>query len=211
MDLIKIADVLETSIDYLVGRVDNKNEVAQKSDINNEWGNNTLGSFDKFMAELQAQNLSCDMNAYIFVAYVNNNILEDLLNKIKNKVARKNNITEFEKHKVEFLLRYVDYVTSQKIELYEYLRFIVTRKWANFSNIKDECQKLLNYNENKKLEIYFDNIKAFKSMLHEFEEYLSFKVDTELKASKTNMIEKINKDNRYFYTIQKYFKEVENY
>ena len=208
-NLIKVADVLGVSIDYLLGRVESKNGILNSYNIE-EWGNNTLGSFDKFMDEIKEQNLSYDLNAYIFVSYVNNNIMKEIFEKIKSKVESKEELSQAEVQKLDFLSVYTQYIKHQKTENYSYLRFLVNEKWSDhYDTIIEECERLSNYNRNKKVKIEFDIISNFQEMLEEFKEYLSHKIDKELKTAKEDVVNKIVKDNRYFYRILRYFNEEE--
>ena len=207
-DLIKIADVLEVSLDYLVGRVKEKNAIAHDLNLK-EWGNNTLGSFDSFMEEINDKKLSYDMNAYIFVTYMNNNVLEEVLNKIRNKMERKEDLRRPEVLRVGFLADYVTYVRGQKTRIYDYLRLLVNEEWAdNYIKLENECYKLREYHKNKDIKINFDYISKFQSMLKVFEAYLSYNVDNKLQKSKEDMINKINKQDNYFRKILRYFEEV---
>ena len=207
-DIIKIADILEVSIDYLVGRIDSKTDTAYKTDIK-EWCNNTLGSFDKFMDEIKDKNLSYYFNAYIFVAYVNNNVIKETLDKIKNKIEQQSNLNKAEVQKLEFLSKYVTYIREQKTKSYDYLRYLVNEEWKDdYIGIEEECKKMVEYSENSNIEINFDIILKFQEMLGEFEEYLSYEVNKQLNTSKIDLIDKIVKDKRYFYKIEQYFEEV---
>ena len=208
-NLIKVADVLGVSIDYLLGRVKSKNGILNSYNIE-EWGNNTLGSFDKFMDEIKEQNLSYDLNAYIFVNYVTKNVMKEIFEKIKGKVESKEELNKAEVRKLEFLSAYTQYIKCQKTENYSYLRFLVNEKWSDhYDTIIEECANLSNYNRDKKIKIEFNVISSFQEMLEEFEEYLSHKIDKELKTVKEDVVNKIVKDNRYFYRILRYFNEAE--
>jgi transcriptional regulator with XRE-family HTH domain len=207
-NLIKVADILEVSLDYLLGRVEGKSDISNNYDIK-EWDNNTLGSFDKFMDEIKSQNVSNDLNPYIFVTYVNNNILKEILDKISIKVKSKTALNKAEISKIKFLLEYVEYVCYYKGEYYKYLDFLVYQHWANrYDIIIKECENLVSYSNGKEVNIEFDNITRFQEMLKEFEEYLLHKIDRGLNNSIQDMMIKIVKDNRYFYNIQRYFNEV---
>lgn len=210
-EIMKIADVLEVSIDYLLGRVKEENAIA--FDINiKEWGNNTLGSFDKFMKEVNENHLSFDMNAYIFVSYANNNILEEILNKIRRKIESKQELRTPEIRRTTFLYDYIKYVCCQKAEIYQYLRFLVEEQWHdNYECIEKECYQLSEYYKNKEVKINFEEIEKLQAMLKVFETYLSYKVDSTLKKCKEDMVSKINKQDNYFRKISKFFKEVNNY
>ena len=207
-NLIKVADTLEVSLDYLLGRVEGKSDISNNDNIK-EWNNNTLGSFDKFMDEIKNQQLSYDLNPYIFVAYVKNNVLKEVQDKIKNKINKQESLNQAEKQKLKFLLEYVYYLKGRKAENYDFLRFLINRQWKdNYDKIIQECEKLNDYSKNKQTEIDFDVILNFQKMLGEFEDHLSIKIDQNLNNAKLDMIDKIEKDNRYYYRILKYFEEV---
>ena len=206
-NLIKVADTLEVSLDYLLGRVKGKNDISSEDTIK-EWSNNTLGSFDRFMDEIKSQQFSYDLNPYIFISYVNKNVLKEVKDKIKNKVENQEKLNKTEENKLKFLLEYVCYLKEQKTENYDYLRFLVNNKWKDdYDKIIHECDKLNDFNKNNQTKIDFDVILKFQIMLEEFEEYLYHKIEQKLRYSTLDMIEKIVKDNRYYYRILKYFKE----
>ena len=207
-NLIKVADTLEVSLDYLLGRTKGKSDISN-NDNNEEWNNNTLGVLDKFMDGTKIQQFPADLIPYIFVTYVRNNVLKEVLDKISNKVENRDDLNQTEVEKLEFLFEYVCYLKGRKVENYNYLRFLVNEVWKdNYDKVIDECRNLNNYNTNKDIEIDFKVIAKFQVMLGEFEEYLCAKVNTGLKNSILDMIDKIVKDNRYFYRILKYFEEV---
>lgn len=207
-NLIKVANALEVSLDYLLGRVESKSNISNSYDIE-EWENNTLGSFDKFMDEIKFQNLPNDLNPYIFVTCVNNNILKEILDKISIKVKSKTELNKAEVAKINFLLEYVEYVCCDKVKYYAYLAFLVQQYWGDrYDTIIKECENLVRYGNGEEVNINFDNISEFKKILEVFEEYLSQTVDRKLKSSKRDMISKIVKDNRYFYNIHRYFEKV---
>ncbi len=209
-NLIKVADTLDVSLDYLLGRIGGKSDILNSYDVE-EWGNNTLGSFDKFMDEVKFQNLSNDLNPYIFVTYVNNNILKEVVDKISIKIESKTALNKAEVAKINFLLEYVEYISCDKVKYYSYLEFLIYQYWGDrYDTIIKECENLVRYGDGEEVNINFDNIREFKKILEEFEEYLSNIVDRELNNVKQDMIIKIIKDNRYFYNIHRYFEEIRN-
>lgn len=208
-NLIKVADVFGVSLDYLLGRVETKTGINETSYIE-EWSNSTLGSLDRFMDELKNQEFSNTFNLYIFVVYVKDNIMKDLVDKrLKDKIKDKQKLNTRELYTTRFLARYARNIWSEESEYYEYLDYLVRKYLDNgYDTIIEECNKLDEYNRDRRIRVNFSVFENFQKVLKKFEEYMAPIIQAKLTGTKENMINKIVKDNEYFNRILQYFEEV---
>lgn len=213
-DLAKIAEELKVSTDYLLGLTNSKtstnNGLADYTNkIFTNWGNDTLELFDKLVEEFESNWLNEDLKAYVFVAYINKNILTKTLQDIKVKVADKQELQSIEVQKVQFLIDYLEYFKTQKINDYKYIEFLLGRYATQFETAKSECTKLLNYNTVKQSKINIDSIEGLKTIFEAFENHILYALENTIKLSMENMTDRVTEDNKYFNKIKKFFKEVQ--
>ena len=93
-NLIKVADTLEVTTDYLLGRIDDLYDVSNAIDNSEDWHNDTLGLRDKVINEIEMQQLPYDLNQYILVTYITDNVLRIVLSTIKTKVMNKEELNK---------------------------------------------------------------------------------------------------------------------
>lgn len=211
-ELAEVADVLNVSMDYLVGRTDNKgttsNSLTDNSNVTiKEWGDNKLRIFDKMITEFNYDFAFVDILAYSYVKYIRKNVLTDTLDTIKSKIEKGNNILNKDINKIEFLKEYIKYFKEQKSICYDYIQFLVSKHENKFKESLNECNKILEYNSNKSVEINFDTIILIRKILEQFEEkLLEMIVEGQMRKAIINITDSIANDDNCYNEIMKHIK-----
>lgn len=211
-ELAEIADVLNVSMDYLVGRTSNKdttnNSLTNNSNvIIEEWGDNKLGIFDSMIKEFNYEFAFLDILTYSYVKYIRRNVLTDTIDTIKSKVEQGTNIQNKDINKIEFLKEYIQYFQYQKSEYYDYIEFLVSKHNKEFIDASNECDKIRQYNSNKNVTINFDTMLKLRKVLEQFEEkLLSMIIEGQMRKVIINMTDSIANDDNCYNEIMKYIK-----
>ena len=211
-ELAEIAEVLDVSMDYLVGRTSNKGVTSNGLTDNanviiQEWGDNKLGLFDKMIKEFDNDFIFIDILTYSYVKYIRKNVLTDTINSIKDKVEKGNNIQNKDINKVKFLKVYMDYFKFQKSEYYDYIQFLVSKHNETFTDVVNECDKILQYNSRKSIEINFDIILKLRNILEQFEErLLDMIIESQIRNAIVKITDNIANDDNCYNEIMKYIK-----
>ena len=207
-NLIKVADTLEVTTDYLLGRIDDLYDVSNAIDNSEDWHNDTLGLRDKVINEIEMQQLPYDLNQYILVTYITDNVLRIVLSTIKTKVMNKEELNKNEMQKLCILSEYLKYIMRQETECYQYLDFLISKQTQySYNTINIEIERLRQYNHNKDMAINFEDLSMFQELLTKMEKMFSITIDEKFKNAKDEMIKKIVKNNMYYREISKYFTE----
>ena len=207
-NLIKVADTLEVTTDYLLGRIDDLYDVSNAIDNSEDWHNDTLGLRDKVINEIEMQQLPYDLNQYILVTYITDNVLRIVLSTIKTKVMNKEELNKNEMQKLCILSEYLKYIMRQETECYQYLDFLISKQTRySYNTINIEIERLRQYNHNKDMAINFEDLSMFQELLTRMEKMFSITIDEKFKNAKDEMIKKIVKNNMYYREISKYFTE----
>lgn len=155
-----------------------------------------LEIYDKLMLEFKKNNLFEHISAYIYTFYIIENVLETTLKQIKTKVQSQRRLEQNEKDKIKLLKNYFDYFGKQNLKYYDYnyVRIMAERNKTKFISAQKECEKLLNYNENKSISINFEQIEETKTTFIMFAEDLLYdikekQINTSIKDVKNNIIE----------------------
>lgn len=213
-DLAEIAEVLNVSMDYLMGRTQSETNSTNNglSDSTNEmiaqWGNDTLGVVDMLIQRYNYESVITDLKTYLFVTYVATNILGDTIQGIEDKVKNKKNITHLEIQKVEFLKNYIQYFGDQKTTFYRFVAVLADKHKDSFERAVAECEKILQYNSNKDIEINFGKLISINVSLELFRKQMRPELQDRMYISLDNMVETTSNDKRFFNKIKKYFREV---
>lgn len=211
-ELAEIADILNVSMDYLVGRTSNKdttnNSLTNNSNaIIEEWGDNKLGIFDSMIKEFNYEFAFLDILTYSYVKYIRRNVLTDTIDTIKSKVEQGTNIQNKDINKIEFLKEYIQYFQYQKSEYYDYIEFLVSKHNKEFTDALNECDKIRQYNSNKNVTINFDTMQKLRKVLEQFEEkLLSMIIEGQMRKVIINMTDSIANDDNCYNEIMKYIK-----
>lgn len=211
-ELAEIADILNVSMDYLVGRTSNKdttnNSLTNNSNaIIEEWGDNKLGIFDSMIKEFNYEFAFLDILTYSYVKYIRRNVLTDTIDTIKSKVEQGTNIQNKDINKIEFLKEYIQYFQYQKSEYYDYIEFLVSKHNKEFTDASNECDKIRQYNSNKNVTINFDTMLKLRKVLEQFEEkLLSMIIEGQMRKVIINMTDSIANDDNCYNEIMKYIK-----
>lgn len=176
--MIKIAQNLEVSVDYLVGLTQSKTgDINSKvedhtNDILDKLHNDTLGIADMLLKRLDEEEVLMDLKAYVFVSYINENILTKMLENIEDEVKRKVDIMHMETQKIKFLMEYMEYFRFQKTTYYSFAHCMAQNHKSAFDKAKIECEKILYYNQNKDIQIDFARMTSLQIVLKLFETHL---------------------------------------
>lgn len=213
-DLAEIAEVLNVSMDYLMGRTQSETNSTNNglSDITNEmiaqWGNDTLGVVDMLIQRYNYESVITDLKTYLFVTYVATNILGDTIQGIEEKVKNKKDITHLETQKIDFLKEYIQYFGNQKTTFYRQVAVLADKHKESFEKAVEECEKILQYNSNKDIEINFGKLISINFALDLFRKQMRPELQDRMSVSLENMVETTRNDKRFFNKIKKYFREV---
>lgn len=154
-----------------------------------------LEIFDKLMLKLKENGLFKNLFAYIYISYIIENVLGTTLTDIKNKVKTGRRLEQNDKDKIKLLKSYCTYFVIQEVEFYDYnyIRIIAERNKEKFEPAIKECEKLLNYNENKTTNIKFAFIEELKQPFIMIAEELLYDIKekqimTSIKETKNNIV-----------------------
>lgn len=213
-DLAEIAEVLNVSMDYLVGRTQSETNSTNNglSDSTNEmiaqWGNDTLGVVDMLLQKYNNESVITDLKVYLFVTYVATNILGETIQGIEEKVKNKKDITHLESQKIAFLKDYIQYFENQKTTFYRQVAVLADKHKESFERAVEECEKILQYNSNKDIEINFGKLISINFALDLFRKTMQSELQNRMYISLDNMVETTRNDKRFFNKIKKFFREV---
>lgn len=215
-ELVEIAEVLNVSIDYLLGRTQSRTNKTDNglSDFTNAtislWGNDTLGVIDMLIQEYNDKGIVADLKTYLFVAYVTTNIFGDTIESIEEKINKHADITHLETQKIAFLKDYIRYFEIQKTQFYRMVAVLADKHKNKFESAIIECENILQYNSNKDIKIDFSKLIMVNFPLELFKNHLKSELHKLMNISLEEMVEKTRTDNKYFNKIKKFFNEVNN-
>ena len=213
-ELVEIAEVLNVSTDYLLGRTQSRKNATDNglSDFTNAtialWGNDTLGVVDMLIQSYNDRGIVADLKTYLFVAYVTTNIFGDTIESIEDKVNKHADITHLETQKIAFLKDYIKYFETQKTQFYNMLAVLADKYRNKFESAIIECENILQYNSNKDIKIDFSKLIKVNFPFELFRNHLKSELQKLMNISLEEMVEKTGTDNKYFNKIKKYFNEV---
>lgn len=213
-ELAEIAEVLNVSTDYLLGRTESKNNKSNNglSDLTNEtialWGNDTLGVVDMLIQQYNDSGIVTELKTYLFVTYVTTNILKDTIESIEDKVNRNIDITHLETQKIAFLKEYIKYFEYQKTQFYHMVAVLSDRHRSKFESAIAECDKILKYNNDRSVQINFAKLITINIPFELFRNHLKPELQKRMDITLDDMVEKTRTDNKYFNKIKKFFNEV---
>lgn len=213
-ELVEIAEVLNVSLDYLLGRTESRNNTNNNglSDLTNStialWGNDTLGVVDMLVQKYNDTGVVTDLKTYLFVTYVCENILGETMDNIEDKVKRKADISHLETQKIAFLKDYIEYFEYQKTTFYRMVAVLADKHKDKIENAIKECDNILKYNSDKNVEIDFGKLMSVNIVFDLFRKQLRPELQSRMYVALDEMVEKTRTDSKYFNKIKKYFKEV---
>lgn len=154
-----------------------------------------LETFDKLMLKFKENSLFENISAYIYISYIIENVLGSTLTDIKSKVKAGRRLEQNDKDKIKLLKNYCIYFVIQEVKFYDYdyINIIAERNKEKFEPAINECEKILEYNENKTTNIEFNYIEDLKEPFTMISEELLYdmkekQIMTSIKEVKNNII-----------------------
>ncbi len=194
-ELARIAKALNISVDYLLGLSEDRNSNVKS---NNEVAKSEI--YDKILQNFNDQELMKDYQMYLVLVNIRNNILTTSVNRIKDKVKKKERIPNAEVQKFGFLLYYIDTMFQlKKIGYAPYVRFMLVNYEEKILSARKECEQILLYNENREdTKIHFKKLEEIIEILKDLEDYILYKIDKKFHISISQLsANSMNDDNFY--------------
>lgn len=215
-ELAEIAEVLDVSTDYLLGKTQSRTNATNNglSDFTNStialWGNDTLGVVDMLISQYNDRGIISELKTYLFVTYVTTNIMKETIESIEDKVKRNVNITHLETQKIAFLKEYINYFEHQKTQFYNIVAVLADKHKSKFKGAIAECDKILEYNNDKSVQINFAKLIIINIPFELFKTRLKSELQKRMEIALDGMVEKTRTDNKYFNKIKKFFNDANN-
>lgn len=212
-ELTEISKELNVLSSYLLGEIqtttNNDNGLTDETnELIKQWQlEDKLEILNTFILKLKKYRTIYSMDALANVTYIKKDILGSTLDNIKQKVEDKKDLSHNQTQKIRKLVDFIDFsLKLGGMSDYTGLNFLVRDNIEKFDIAKVECQRLLDYNMSKNIEINFENIQAIGETLDKFISYTNDGIVKEVMADILEEIIKERIDDKNYYKKMK-FKE----
>jgi hypothetical protein len=158
--------------------------------------------------EYDKQEVLSDLKMYLALSYVNNNMLIGTLENIENKVSKKDVLSNTDIQKVTALVYYIDGFRVKRVGFNNAVYILFREHEQEVLDARNECGKLLLYNDNIDTKINFENIRGIMKVFKELEGYAKYRLEKNVGSSIDNITNEFIKDDNLFNMVKQYLKEI---